>query len=824
MADGIRRMVMAVGLLPFVLALPILLLAGTASALPVLIDGSDRVKLAFDGTLNDPGSRTTLADIRHDPTLFADSNPWSGRVSLGFTSDAVWLRTEIVVLPSATGRYILTLDYQNFDWLEVWGSWTDIRLAVLGDDHAAEPLRAWRHAASLELPAGHHTLWFRAVTSSPVVVPLTLWRPDALSAAEQPAIAVHTVLTTAAALLGVGALLLAGAMRSLAMVLYAGSALASTGHIMAMNGLDTLMWSGHLPVGATNPFVWLAASGLFGIAFLFSVLPLRRHPRWVLPLVGVPATLALALMGGYKLIIPDGDYTLIVVGPRNMALLILASGMVASVQSWLMGYRPAIYMLFGWLVLVAGNVVAGLRNTGLLPFTDATYFLPAYAPLVEMLFFAAMLAAQLRLLRIEKEEAQRALVVALRRNEEELAERVAARTTDLDRANALLSTREAQLRLILEAAPMPIAVFQAAGAALLYTNRRMRDLLAGGRGTGAVPDIRTIYQSPEDGDRLVAILERDGFVENAEVAMRDGAGTPFWALASMVYIDYRGQPASLLAINDISRRRQLEQELVKAKEMAEAAAGLERAARDAQRQFLAMISHEFRTPLAVISTATQYLQLEAEAVPAREPRLARIQRAINHMNGMIDACLLDDRIEGAGLLLRTSLFDPAALVSRVVDVAKAASPRHVFSITIEDLPMAAGDEQLLGMALSNLIENAVKYSPFDSDIEVALKRSGDAAAVTVADRGPGVPAGECGRIFEKYHRGANVGRVPGAGLGLYLTRHILTAHGGTVAVRNRTGGGALFTIHLPLLLPAMADPDYATCPASGAGPARNGTA
>lgn len=826
MAHGARRVARAAGPLPFVLAVLVLLTAGVVRADPILIDGSGRVELAFDGVLNDTGSRRTAADIRHDPAAFAASAPWPGRVSLGFTPDAVWLRSEIVVLPAAAGRYVLMLDVPNFERLEVWGSWAETPVAAMGDDAAVEPLRAWRHAAALDLPAGRHTLWFRAVTSGPIAVPLALWRPDALAVAEQPEIFAHTVLTAAAALLGVGALLLAAVIPNLAMALYAGSALASTGHIMAMNGLDKLMWGGHLPIGTNNPFVWLAGSGVFGIAFLFSVLPLRRHGRWVLPVVGVPVVLGLVLLVVYTLFLPEGDYTLNLLGPRNLALLILAAGVVASVQSRLMGYRPAGYMVLGWLALVAGNVVAALRNAGVLPFTGLTYFLPVYAPIVEMLFFAAMLAAQLRLLRVEKDEAQRALVVALRRNEEELAERVAARTADLDRANALLSAREAQLRLILEAAPMPIVVFQAACGAPLYTNRRMRDLLAGGGETGAVPDIRSIYQTPDDGDRLAAALERDGFVENAEVAMRDGAGNHFWALASMVAIDYRGQPASLLAINDISRRRQLEQELVKAKEMAEAAAGLERAARDAQRQFLAMISHEFRTPLAVISTAVQYLQRKAEADPASEPRLSRIRRAVGHMNGMIDACLLDDRIEGAGLLLRTSLFDPAVLVRRIADAAQAGAPQHVFSLTVTGEALAAaGDEQLLGMALSNLMENAVKYSPPGSIVEVTLKRSGNDVAVAVADRGQGIPAEEAGRIFEKYYRCGNVGRVPGAGLGLYLTRHIVTAHGGTAGVRNRPDGGAVFTIRLPLQSVTDGDFRAAPVPETGPdGPAWNGAA
>lgn len=813
---GVRRGAMADGVLSFALALLILIAAGVVRADPILIDGRNRVDLAFDAVLSDPTSRKTVTDVRDDPAAFASSTPWSGRVSLGFTADAVWLRSEILVPPAAAGRYVLMLDIPNFERLEMWGSWTQAPVAVMGD-LVMEATSARRHAESFDLPAGRHTLWFRAVTSGPVAVPLALWRPDAFTVAEQREIHFHTILTTVAALLGLGALPLAAVMPSPAMVLYAGSALASTGHIMAMNGLDNLMWGGHLPVGTNNPFVWLVGSGVFGIAFLFSMLPLRRHTRWMLPVVGAPVVLGLVLLVIYNFLLEEDSWLDVLVRPRNLALLILAAGVAASVQSRLSGHRPASYMILGWLALVAGNVVAALRNTGFLPFTEVTYFLPVYAPVVEMLFFAVMMAAQLRLLRVENDEAQRALVVALRRNEAELAERVGARTADLDRANALLAAREAQLRLILEAAPMPIVVFQAADSTPLYSNRRMRDLLVGSSGeAGAVPDIRTIYQNPDDGDRLAATLEHDGFVENAEVAMRDVAGNHFWALASMVAIDYQGRPALLLALNDISRRRQLEQELVKAKEMAEAAAGLERAARDAQRQFLAMISHEFRTPLAVISTATQYLQLEAEQDPAREPRLARIRRAVGHMNGMIDACLLDDRIEGAGLLLRTSPLDPVVLVRRAADAAQAAAPQHAFVTIAEETPSTAGDEQLLGMALSNLMENAVKYSPPGSAVEVMLARSGNDAVVTVADRGPGVPGEECGRVFEKYYRGTNTGRVPGAGLGLYLTHHIVTAHGGTVGVRNRPDGGAVFTVRLPLQ--CGIETEYGAVPVSEAGP------
>lgn len=778
------------------------LAAAVTRAEPVRVDDRDRVELSDFAMLRDPGHRLSIDDLRGDmPPLFTPSRPLSQDFSLGITADALWLRTGIDVAPEAAGRRILTLEVPNFDRLEVWASWsaTPEPVAVLGD-RTPRSLPFRRNAALIDLPAGHHTLWFRGVTTGSMAVPLDLWRPAALMWTEHGENLIHTALTTIVVLLGVTALALAAALPSLALAFYGVSALATAGHILAMTGLDKLLWGRHLLPDSQNPFLWLVASGLFGIGFLFAALPLRRGARWVAPVLGAPVLLGVALLVVYDLFL-DGDLEPdVVLRPRNLALLILATGLAASVQSWLAGHRAARYMIAGWTVLAAGNVLTALRNAGVVPWTASTYYLPVYAPMVEMLLFGAMMVAQLRLLRVEKEDAQRALVVALRRNEAELAERVALRTAALDRANAALRDREAQLRRTLEAVPLAIILTHATRSTPLYANRRARETLGGA----------DLHHDPGDRDRLLALLERDGRVENAETEMLDAAGNRFWALVSMVPIDYEGQPARLLAVNDITARKQLEQELTKAKEMADASVALERAAREAQRQFLAMISHEFRTPLAVISTAAQTMGLTA-GDEATEQRLRRIERAVRHMNGMIDACLLDDRIEGAGLMLRSSLFDPQALAGRLAEAAQAAAPHHVFSVALDTVPDLTGDETLLGMALSNLMENAVKYSRPNSVIEVALRQDGNDAVFSIADRGPGVPDGERERIFEKYYRGSGTGRIPGAGLGLHLTRHIVSAHGGTVGVRNRPEGGALFTIRLTLRETLEMDGDEDFC-------------
>lgn len=797
-----------------VLALLLGIATAGAHAGVILVDGRDRVALSSFELLHDPGGALSIADIQGADIqgaaagrFVADSWTAENR-SLGFTPDPLWLRAELLVAPDAAGRHVLTLDVPNFDRLEVWGSWATALtpLAALGDRVAgAAPARL--PAAAIALPAGRHTLWLRAVTNGSMAVKLDLWRPDALAVAENRNIQLHTALTTFAVLLGLVALLLAATLRSVAMVLYAGSALATAGYIVMMTGLDTLMWGRHL-LDNDNPFIWQVVAGIFGMGFLFAALPLRRQGRWAIPVLAAPVAVAGVLLALYCLNSDQDALAVVMLGPRNLTLMILAAGVAASVRSRLAGYRPANYLILGWLALAAGNVLTALRNAGAIPWNDATYYVPVYAPLAEMLLFGAMLAAQLHLLRVEKEAAQRSLMAALRRNEAELAERVAQRTLALDQANAALRNREEQLRLILEAAPLPILLSHATRAAGLYANRRARALLLGGGGTVAAPADAECYHDPADHHRVLALLDRDGRVENIEVEMRDVGGGRFWALVSVVAIDYEGQPARLLAINDISRRRQLEQELIKSKELADAAAGLERAAREAQRQFLAMITHEFRTPLAVISVAAQHLGLTAVQPDALE-RLARVGRAVRHMNGMIDACLLDDRIEGAGLVLRSDRLDLAALVHRVADAAQAAAPHHVITIATESPQDTAGDEQLLGMALSNLMENAVKYSRPGSVVTVTLKDDGDDAVVTVGDQGPGVPDDERERVFEKYHRCAGTGRVPGAGLGLYLTRRIVTAHGGSVGVRNRPEGGALFTLRLPLQGAFAADHDAA---------------
>ncbi|HYT37296.1 MAG TPA: ATP-binding protein, partial [Ktedonobacteraceae bacterium] len=118
-----------------------------------------------------------------------------------------------------------------------------------------------------------------------------------------------------------------------------------------------------------------------------------------------------------------------------------------------------------------------------------------------------------------------------------------------------------------------------------------------------------------------------------------------------------------------------------------------------------------------------------------------------------------------------------------------------------DLPPVQLDYLQIDQVLTNLIENAVRYTPSDSPIEISAHVQGDQMVISIADRGPGIPPADLERVFDKFYRvlGRTAGRPTGSGLGLAVSRGLVEAHGGRIWAENREGGGAVFRFTLPLL-------------------------
>lgn len=222
-----------------------------------------------------------------------------------------------------------------------------------------------------------------------------------------------------------------------------------------------------------------------------------------------------------------------------------------------------------------------------------------------------------------------------------------------------------------------------------------------------------------------------------------------------------------------------------------------------QRNFIEMTSHEFRTPLTVIDAhAQRLLKGKGHAdLPDVEERANRIRRTVHRMTAIMESLLASSRlIEGsAASTFRPADLDIAALLRDVVSYYKDCAPAAQFFEHALDAPfILQGDRNLLFIAFSNLISNAIKYSPDGAAITLALARTSSGAAVRISDNGIGIPAHDVEGLFTRYHRGSNVAGIVGTGVGLHIVKNIVTLHGGTIAVQPDRARGSCFIVTLPV--------------------------
>jgi two-component system phosphate regulon sensor histidine kinase PhoR len=227
-----------------------------------------------------------------------------------------------------------------------------------------------------------------------------------------------------------------------------------------------------------------------------------------------------------------------------------------------------------------------------------------------------------------------------------------------------------------------------------------------------------------------------------------------------------------------------------------------RRADQVRRDFVANVSHELRTPLTAIRGYVEAL-LDAPPAPADSRRfLEIIGRHALRMERLVSDLLRLARLDAGQEPLDRGACPIGSLVSAVEADLHSQLDRRRLQVDVDiaaDATTVNGDPSKLQDVLRNLIENASNYSPEGGTIDVGSRRAGPAIVITVADRGPGVPAEDLPRIFERFYRvDRSRTRDPGGtGLGLSIVRHLVHLHGGNVSAANRDGGGAVFTVTLP---------------------------
>jgi signal transduction histidine kinase len=221
--------------------------------------------------------------------------------------------------------------------------------------------------------------------------------------------------------------------------------------------------------------------------------------------------------------------------------------------------------------------------------------------------------------------------------------------------------------------------------------------------------------------------------------------------------------------------------------------------------FVSLVSHELRAPMAsVIGCAQTLRQRWRELAPdQRESFLALIEGETARLAMLIGDVLDTSRIEAGTFPFTFGQVDLEELVREASDVVRLGQEEVGLSMSVTSrIPPVRGDRERLRQLLLNLLSNAVKYTVAGDEVEVTAVNENGAVAVSVTDHGPGIPREEQRLIFEKFGRVNQGGKAkPGAGLGLFIARSIAEAHGGSLEVESEPGAGATFTLRLPLARP-----------------------
>jgi signal transduction histidine kinase len=223
--------------------------------------------------------------------------------------------------------------------------------------------------------------------------------------------------------------------------------------------------------------------------------------------------------------------------------------------------------------------------------------------------------------------------------------------------------------------------------------------------------------------------------------------------------------------------------------------------RASQMAFLGGVAHDIRNPLSAVKMSITVLcDRGVERSVEDTALLSRIAlRQIDRLDRMVGDLLEVTRIEAGQLELVLADVDVARLAADVVALLEPTAPAHVFHLAMPETPAwVRGDAVRLEQVLGNLVGNAVKYSPRGGPVQVAVTPDADGVVVSVSDQGIGIPESEQAALFEPFRRAtsAQASAIPGAGLGLFVARRIVEAHGGRLSLRSRPGEGSTFSVRL----------------------------
>jgi len=352
---------------------------------------------------------------------------------------------------------------------------------------------------------------------------------------------------------------------------------------------------------------------------------------------------------------------------------------------------------------------------------------------------------------------------------------------------AALGTQRTQLQILLDAAPHGI-LFADADDGTLIANPRATELL--GRGIAPQGGLSQLVGLEHYLDGRPLVLEelatsralKGEAVPATELLIVQPSGRRLPVLLSAAPVRSLGDVVvgAIAIFEDLSALRELD---------------------SLREEFAAVVAHDLRTPIQTILLQTQVLARQAGGDPVPVPRAAveRIEQNARRLDRMAGDLLEVTRLDLKRLALDLRDVAPGAAAAALVDRIRPTLHAHPVSVEVAGEPgLVRVDPVRLDQILTNLIENAAKYSPAGAPIMVRVAADGGGVAIAVCDQGPGIAAEEIPRLFERYYQSQRAhARHTGLGLGLYITKGLVEALGGRIAVDSAPGQGSTFRVWLP---------------------------
>ena len=740
-------------------------------------------KLEF---LEDRSARLTLAEVlRPEAAARFRALPGPEDVNFGYSASAYWLRFPLRVAAGAATNWLLEIAYPSLDHVEVYlvEDGRELSAQQAGDlqPFSQRPFAHRNLVFPLAFAPPHeYTVYVRAVSQGNLTLPMTLWTERALHQHDQRRYGLHALYLGALLALATYNLLLFFSLRERQYLEYVVFAACMAVGLASLYGLgNQFLWPEWPWFGNAVFPAAMSATGLFGALFTRSFLDSRRTiPRLDRIIVVLVACFVAGVLGPFL-----APYRLAAIFVSLTGAGFSGLAVVAGVVALKRDYHGARYFLIAWTLLLVGVLVTGLRNLSIVPTNALTAHAMQLGSALEMLLLSFALADRFHFLRRAKEAAQseaiaakQGLVESLTKSEQELSERVTARTRELQE-------RERYLRAILDNAADGILSVNADGR-IETANAAVEKLFGYPAGALVGQPLQGLFPGPPLGELLYERGRGAGIVFQEAGRRHDGTEVPVELAVGEV--DFAERRLFVFIVHDLAERKRVEK---------------------LQAEFVAAVSHELRTPLTSLRSSLALLDGgETGSLPADAGRLVHIaHNNVERLGRLINDILASEQLDYGAMQfdLRVQRLQP--LVMKALAANRGFADQCGVTLTLQ-LPHDADvrvnvDGDRLIEAMGNILSNAIKFTPPAAEVDLAVSRTDGTVRVAVRDQGPGIPDDFRPRIFRRFSRADNpeAQRHAGTGLGLSLARGMIEKMGGHIGFDSVPGHGATFFIELPVV-------------------------